>query len=229
MSSLSKTRKNLERSVQGVVATVLSGAATVGLFLVLPLINRIAEGNDKVYELTEVDSQLFENVEEVVEEEEVEEEEPEEEPEPEDIEPEPAEDLTLDSLELMMNAAEGIGAEGIGGTILDFGKLGSEVSDSVDELISASDLDGGRPGVISETEPRLTAAEKKATPGRVVVIYLINPQGRTENVKVQATTNEVLSRAALRAVKGWRYQPPKKDGKPVTVRARKTLEFKDQK
>lgn len=229
MSTLSKTRKNLERSVQGVVATLLSGVVTVGLFLVLPAINRIAEGKDKVYDLVDVDTQALDNVDEVVEEEEVEEEEPEEEPEPEDIEPEPAEDLSIDSLELMMNAAEGIGAEGVGGTLLDFGKLGNEVSGAVDELISAGDLDGGRPTVISEAEPRLTAAEKKATPGRVVVIYQINTQGRTQNVKVQSTTNEVLSRAALRAVKDWRYQPPKKDGKPVTVRARKTLEFKDQK
>lgn len=215
------------RLIKNGAAAVLAMAATLALFLVLPAINQIAEGSETTYDLEEVDTQFTEDVDEVVEEEEQEEEEEPEETEEPELEPEPLEDLSLQQLELMMNAGEGLGDTGAGG-IQDMSSLIAQAAESIDEMIDADALDDGRPVPISDNPPNLSASEKKATPGRVVVIYQINPQGRTQNVKVRSATNDVLRRATLRAAKKWRYQPPKKDGRGVTVRAQRTIKFADQ-
>lgn len=206
----------------------LAGLVTLGLFLFLPFINKLAEGNDAVYDIDEVDTQFQEDIDEVTEEEEEEPEEEEEEQEEPELEPEPFEDLSLAQLELMMDAGEGLGGEGIGGGLLDMNSLIGQAAESLESL-DAGDLDGGRPVPINVQPPNLSPAEQKHTPGRVVLIYQITPQGRTQNIKVKSATNQVLAKAALRAAKKWRYQAPKKDGKAVTVGARKTLKFADQK
>ena len=157
----------------------------------------------------------------VEEEDEPEDEEPEEQEEPE-LEPEPLEDLSLAQLELMMDAGDGLGGEGVGGSLLDMQSLIGQAAATLDELVDAGGLDSGRPVPINVQAPNLTAAQQKHTPGRVVLIYQITPQGRTQNIKVKSATNQVLAKASLSAARKWRYQPPRKDGKGVTVRAMKT-------
>ena len=221
--------RTISKLVKGAVTTGLALVSTLALFLLLPVINQIAEGQDTVYDIDELETEFKEEVEEVVEEEdEPEDEEPEEQEEPE-LEPEPLEDLSLAQLELMMDAGEGLGGEGVGGSLLDMQSLIGQAAATLDELVDAGGLDSGRPVPINVQAPNLTAAQQKHTPGRVVLIYQITPQGRTQNIKVKSATNQVLAKASLSAARKWRYQPPRKDGKGVTVRAMKTLKFADQK
>ena len=161
----------------------------------------------------------------VVEQEEPEPEEPEPEEEPPELEQE-SEELDLGQIEAML--AEGFG-EGVGPTTgIDIDLSNVAGGKSLDELFAASDLDS-KPTPIHQPPPRLSANENAATPGRVVVIFIIDSKGRVQQPKVTSSSNPALEAACLRTVKKWRYQPPSRDGKPVSTRSRQQIDFPKQK
>lgn len=204
-----------------------SAFVTAGLFLALPMINQIAEGEPDllIQDMDQVQLPPPDPIEEP--EDEPEEEEPEPEDEPPELE-EPMEQLDLAQLELALSMSDGMAGQGIGG--MDFGlrDLTAAAAEGIDELISAGDLDGGRPQPISENPPRLSARERKATPGNVVVLYKVDTSGRVSDVVVKQSTSEILSRVAIRTVKKWRYKPGTKDGRPVGYRVKRRMPFSEQ-
>jgi TonB family protein len=160
-----------------------------------------------------------------VEQEEPEPEEPEPEEEPPELEQE-SEELDLGQIEAML--AEGFG-EGVGPTTgIDIDLSNVAGGKSLDELFAASDLDS-KPTPIHQPPPRLSANENAATPGRVVVIFIIDSKGRVQQPKVTSSSNPALEAACQRTVKKWRYQPPSRDGKPVSTRSRQQIDFPKQK
>ena len=60
----------------------------------------------------------------------------------------------------------------------------------------------------------------------VVVSTIINEQGRTESPGLPAAADPVLALAALDAVRTWRFEPARVDGKPVAVTFLLTVNFK---
>ncbi|MBW4050377.1 MAG: energy transducer TonB [Proteobacteria bacterium] len=62
--------------------------------------------------------------------------------------------------------------------------------------------------------------------GSVIVQFVVNPQGRTTDLKViQSTPQGVFDRAAMDAIAEWRYRPAKYDGRPVAVPVRTLIRF----
>ncbi len=62
--------------------------------------------------------------------------------------------------------------------------------------------------------------------GSVVVAFVVDPQGRTRDVHVLASSPRgVFDHAATDAVERWRYAPPTLDGKPASVPARIEIRF----
>ena len=225
-------RKLAGRAAGGAFRRFMAGLGSISLtlllFMVLPLINRIAEGRRPDTVLNRVNAADMPKPDAVEEEEEPEEEEPEEEePEPELAEA-PDEALDLSQLELMASLTDGLGSDGFGGADFSIKNLTSQVSDDVASLISAGDLDGGRPTPITEGMPNLNAREKKATPGVVTVLFLVGTDGRVSEVRVKESTSDLLSKAAVRAVKKWRYKKGTKNGKPVSYRIRRRIRFPKQ-
>ncbi len=53
--------------------------------------------------------------------------------------------------------------------------------------------------------------------GNVVVAFTVDTQGRVHDIEVQRCTNHKLERAAVDAVRRWRFQPALRNGKPVEV------------
>lgn len=224
-------RKLAGQAAGGAFRRFLAGfgsfVVTLLLFMVLPLINRIAEGSRPDTVVQRVNTADLPPPETIEEEEEPEEEEPEPEEEPPELD-EPMDPLDLTQLEMMASLADGLGSEGLGAADFSIKNLTSQVSEDVESLISAGDLDGGRPTPISEGTPSLNNREKQATPGVVTVVFIVDTSGRVSDVRVKDATSDVLGKVAVKAVKKWRYKQGTKDGKPVSYRIRRRIRFPKQ-
>ena len=152
-------------------------------------------------------------------------EEPQEEPEPEETPPELTEEappLGLDQLELALNP--GFNEGWMAG---DFAiKLNTIVSDSkdVDALFSIADLDQ-KPRIIYQPGPILNSKLRRKAPGTVYIIFVVDKQGRVQNPIVQKATDPVFEMPALKAVRKWKFEPGKHNGKAVRFRMRVPITF----
>lgn len=221
------TRTLLSRLGHGVLVLLGAGFGTTLLFMVLPLLETITEPPKSDLLLTET------SVADVPpppappeEEEEPEQEEPES-PPPADL-TEEAPPLDLSQLELALNPVGGGGGWGA----VDFGlKLGSGVANgpakdeqASDALFALADLDQP-PRVVHQPSPSITAEMRKKAPGKVVLVFVVNQDGRVEEPKVMSASDPVFERAAVAAVKQWKFEPGKKAGRPVRFRMRVPLSF----
>src|SRR5258706_3761807 len=69
------------------------------------------------------------------------------------------------------------------------------------------------------------AALAVRTQGAVQIQATINKEGNVTNLKV-LSGDPVLARAALEAVRQWRYKPYYLDGEPVEIQTQITVNFK---
>jgi protein TonB len=164
---------------------------------------------------------------------------PEQEPEQEEQQPEEAKPpelseeappLDLSQLELALNP--GMGGDGLGGDFVV--KLnvaaaggGSGGGDEVDSLFSLADLDQ-QPRIVYQPGPNVTADMRKKLPGSVSVLFVVDQQGRVENPIVQKSTDPVFEKAALNAVKQWKFEPGKRKGQAVRFRMRVPITFPEK-
>lgn len=69
-------------------------------------------------------------------------------------------------------------------------------------------------------------ARRRKEQGTVKLMVLVGPDGKVSDVKVSGSSGSAfLDRAALSAVKRWRWTPQKKNGVPVAVRGYVTIPF----
>jgi len=82
--------------------------------------------------------------------------------------------------------------------------------------------------------PRYTVRTKPQYPldlrqagidGEVVVQFLVDAKGNVRNVKIIRSTNPGFDENVLRAVRTWRFEPGKKNGKKVTTRVQVPIPF----
>jgi TonB family protein len=82
-----------------------------------------------------------------------------------------------------------------------------------------------QPVLVQRVEPVYPVlAKQSGIEGAVVLEALVNTSGQVNDLRV-ASGNSLLAAAALRAVRQWRYRPPRLNGKPVEVPIRITLNF----
>lgn len=197
-------------------------AFTVALFFVLPLIQAMADGPKADTELRDAPTIDIPPPDEMMEEEE---EPPEqEEEEPPELEPE-VEPMDLNQLELALNPG-GMGSGVLQGDFgLDLNTM-AQKADDVDALFSMSDLDS-KPRAIYQPGPRIDAQVRKHSPGTVYIIFIVDQNGRVQNAKVKNTgaNHPSLGRAALNAVKKWKFEPVKRKGKTVRFTMRVPITF----
>ena len=152
-----------------------------------------------------------------------------EEQKPEDPKPpelsEQAPPLDLSQLELALNPGMG-GAGGAAGG--DFAiKLqavgGGDGGD--DEMFSLADLDQ-KPRAVFQQQPQLTGALRKKVPATVNVLFTVDEMGRVENPIVQSSSDPLFEAPVLAAIKQWKFEPGKRNGKPVRFRMRQPMAFK---
>ncbi len=199
-----------------------SGAMTLACFLVLPLIQAIDEGKRATTALANFDPGALPQPEEAVIEEEIEEEELEEE-EPPELEEE-IEPLSLEQLELALEPSAGEGGWGVGDFTLDLSRM-QAAAGGMDEIFQMGELDQKPRQLPPFTQPRRDAKVKKASPGKVIVVFIVNEKGRVERPKIKYTDDPILNKATLDAVKQWRFEPARRNGKPVSTPVKRTIAF----
>ena len=151
--------------------------------------------------------------------------EPEQEPEPEEEPPKLAEEappLDLSQLDLALNSS-GAGSWVKG----DFGVKLNRIrgkGNAEDALVSLAELDQ-RPRVTYQPTPLITNAIRRKAPGTVYVLFIVDAQGRVEKPIVQRSDDPVFEKAAVDAVKKWRFEPGKRNGKSVRFRMRVPIKF----
>ena len=161
-----------------------------------------------------------------VEEPEPEEEEPEEEPPPPEMAQE-TEPLDLNQLEMALNPGSGDGWSTTGlqmdlSSILENkqamqGLLGGGAADQPPRVRSQNQLSLSR-----KLQKRLAKASADV---QVTVIFVVDTKGRARNARVEKSNDPAFNSTALAAVKGWRFDPAKRDGKPIDYPTRRTLSF----
>jgi len=202
--------------------TFLGAAAlTLACFLVLPVMQAIAKSPDDLIGLAEVDTANLPPPPPPPPEEE-----PEEEPEPEEQPPELMEDvqpLDLSQLELALDPGMSDGWLG-GDFAVNLNTIGGGAGEDVDALFSLADLDNP-PRAIYQPSPAMDARIRKRVPGTVKVLFIVDQRGRVTNPIVKSSTDPVFERAAVSAVKQWKFEPGKRNGKPVRFRMLAPITF----
>jgi protein TonB len=208
--------------LQRLGAFALAVVLTLLIFLVLPFMQTIRspEGRDLVVRATDV-ADLPPPPPAPPEEEPQEEEEPEEPPEL----MEQAAPLDLSQLELALNPGFGDGAFGDFSVKL-AGQLGGENgSEEMDRIFSMAELDQ-RPRVIFQRTPTFPPElRREGRRGTVYVVFHVDTRGRVVNPKVQKSTDPGFERAALDAVRQWRFEPGTRNGKKVQFKMRIPITF----
>ena len=75
-----------------------------------------------------------------------------------------------------------------------------------------------RPVLLVKVEPVYPEVARRAgLSGKVTVSAVIGLEGGVESAEVLASTNPLFDRAALDAVRKWRYRPATMSGRPVRV------------
>lgn len=213
----------IARFVTGTLHHVLVALGSVGLtlafFLVLPLMQAINKPREFDTLLHNADTASLEPP-PPMEEPEPEEEEPEEEPPPEmqeEMQP-----LDLGALELALGGGTGDGFA-VAGFKLDIGAA-MGAGGGLDELVSMSELDQ-RPRAIHQPSPLINAEVRKAGGGTVYVLFIVGTNGRVESPIVQKSVHPVLDKAALNAVRQWKFEPGRRNGEVVRFRMRVPITF----
>lgn len=209
----------LRRAIHSVFVTIVALALTLALFLILPLMQIISAAPAERMVIQTIDAVDIPPPPPPPEEEP--EDEPEEEPEPPEL-TEEAPPLDLSQLEFALNPgfSEGLLAG-------DFAmKLDTVTADSeqVDALFSLADLDQ-KPRVMYQPSPTITPQVRRAAPGTVNIIFIVDEKGRVQNPSVQSSTAPVFEGPALAAVKQWKFEPGKRNGQPVRFRMRVPITF----
>jgi protein TonB len=202
----------IKKLLHHLLVVVGAVALTTVFFFVLPLIQAISKPPSTDLVVQSVDTANLpppppppeENIEE--------EEEPEEEP-PELMEEAPP--LDLSQLELALNP--GFSDGWLAGDFAVHLNTLAARPDDVDALFSMSDLDQ-KPRAIYQPGPVMDAKMRSRLPGKVNIIFIVDRDGKVKSPMVRSSTDPVFDRAALAAVKKWKFEPGKKNGRPVSFR-----------
>ena len=98
-------------------------------------------------------------------------------------------------------------------------------ADTPVELPNFSHLDQ-TPAVLQQTSPEFPPALRgRVAQGTGVVKYFVDPTGHVRLPTVITASDPEFGEAALAAMKQWRYEPPRIDGKPVVVLERHSFQF----
>jgi protein TonB len=94
---------------------------------------------------------------------------------------------------------------------------------------SAEPVEGGdlSSQVLSARPPAYPVdARRRREQGTVKLLVLVGPDGRVSDIELASSSgSQALDRAALSAVKRWRWAPQKKSGAPAAVRGYVTIPF----
>ena len=147
--------------------------------------------------------------------------EPEDPPDPPEPEPEPP-NLTLEQLDLALNP--GMGGQWGGDFRLPTVDTSAQGLGTLD-VFDLKDLDT-KPRPTKRVSPVYPKSLQKAgISGRVILLFIVDANGKVANLKVESSTNSGFNQAAIDAVKKWIFEPGIKDNRKVKTRVRLPMPF----
>ena len=100
------------------------------------------------------------------------------------------------------------------------------MSGSASGTVDAGDLDGALIPISRKPPVYPAEARRREIEGAVRVRIIVDERGRVESAEVVwARPEGVFEKNALACAKEWRFQAPRKNGRPVRARAESTLRF----
>jgi len=81
------------------------------------------------------------------------------------------------------------------------------------------------PRITHRVNPNYANVRGVSAKGSVAIALIVTLEGATKELRVVKSLEPEVDRAALEAVRQWRFAPAQKDGKPVAVRVTIELEF----
>lgn len=218
----SKSHPILRKILHHSLVLLGSGAMAMACFLVLPVMQAIAGSPTDLIELAQVDTTNLPPPPPPPPEEEQE-----EEPEPEEPKPELMEEsqpLDLAQLEMALNPG-GIGDGWLAGDFaIDLSNLVGKDGKVPDDIANWNELDE-KPRAVYQPSPVMDGRIRKKAPGTVKVLFEVDQTGRVMNPTVRFSSDPVFERAALAAVKKWKFEPGKRNGKAVRFRMLAPITF----
>ena len=137
---------------------------------------------------------------------------------------------SLAEIEQALNGAGGGGDFGSGVSFNSGGSigatgLGKALDKKMEEAFSGDDVDQ-KPRVLFQTSPVIpNEVRGKKLEGKVTVIFVVDETGRVTTPKVVKSNNPAFEKAALDAVKQWKFEPALKGGKRVPCHMKIPLSF----
>jgi protein TonB len=84
------------------------------------------------------------------------------------------------------------------------------------------------PRVVHQVAPKPDSGEKGfRISGTVLVALVVSSKGVPVNVHIARSVDKDIDQSAIDAVKEWRFEPARKDGKPVAVKVTVEIRFQD--
>lgn len=96
---------------------------------------------------------------------------------------------------------------------------------SFSKVITANELDNSPRTRYQPAPSYPTRAKMDGLTGTVEVSFVVNEFGEVRNVRVIHSSDPVFVDETIKAVSRWRFEPGRKDGRPVTFRMRQPLSF----
>ena len=217
------------RFAQAAVALTAAAGLSFAFFLTLPLLQQMGAPPESSLDIRAVEAAVLQPPPPPPPEE-APEKEKREEPPPAELTEQSAPPLDLSQLEMALNPEFGQGVGGAG--VLAGGRLGGGVGGSdadrereADAVFSMADLDQA-PRVVSQPAPQYPSALRaQKARGTVHVLFVVDRDGRVVKPLVQKSTHSAFERPALDAVRQWRFEPGKRNGKAVQFRMRIPITF----
>ncbi len=144
----------------------------------------------------------------------------EEEPPPPELAPAEAQPMSIDQL----TADVAVGGGGfLAGMLM---SNADNPQEAMKEMIfSMEDLDQ-KPVAIAQISPLHPRDLLKAkVEGQVVLLFVVDEQGRVEDPRVENSSRPEFERPALDAVRKWKFKPGTKEGAPVKTYIRQPIRF----
>lgn len=69
------------------------------------------------------------------------------------------------------------------------------------------------------------AARQEGVPGRVVISFVVDIEGRPRDLRVMESSNEIFEAPALQAIREWRFRPGRAGGVAVPLRYQQEIRF----
>ena len=84
-----------------------------------------------------------------------------------------------------------------------------------------------QPILVQKVEPEYTAEAKEAQcEGTVLLVAVVGSDGKVHDAKVSRSLDAGLAQNAIAALDRWRFEPGRKNGRPVAVPSRIEIRFR---